>query len=194
MARKKLSAKRQRFVHEYLIDLNAAGAYKRAGYVVKNDHLAAVEGARLLTNPDVAAAISAAQAKLAKKLEVNAESVLREYCRIAFSDIGQVFDDSGQIQAVKDIPEDARRAVSSIKVRRVIEGSGDDAEEIETVEFKLWDKLNALEKLAKHLGLLKDQVELTGPNGKPVQITVVEVIRESSSGQSLPSPEQQANP
>jgi hypothetical protein len=36
----------------------------------------------------------------------------------------------------------------------------------EVIEFKVWDKLKALDIFAKHLGLLVDKLALTDPTGK----------------------------
>ncbi len=69
----KLTAKQERFVAEYLVDLNATQAAIRAGYAKKG---AAVEGSRLLVNPKVAAAVAAAQAERAKRTEITQDYVL----------------------------------------------------------------------------------------------------------------------
>lgn len=70
-----LTPKQQRFVREYLIDLNATQAAIRAGY---SEHTAKAIGHENLTKPDVAAAIAEAQGKTAEKLEITAEKVLRD--------------------------------------------------------------------------------------------------------------------
>lgn len=72
-----LSAKRQRFVEEYLVDLNAAAAYRRAGYTARSDNVAAVEGHRLLSDPKIAAAISAAQAARSERTLITADEVIQ---------------------------------------------------------------------------------------------------------------------
>ena len=69
-----LNAKQQRFVAEYLKDLNATQVV-RAGY---SERTAKQIGSRLLTNVDAAAAVAAAQEKRAKKLELSAEAILRD--------------------------------------------------------------------------------------------------------------------
>lgn len=169
-----LTAKQQRFVEEYLVDLNATAAYKRAGYKAKTDTVARVEGARLLAKPSIAEAIQTARSRLSRQLEIKAAAVLEEYARIAFSDLGQIFDFTStkpRLRPVCDIPEDARRALSSVKVRRYLERRGDDAREVEVIEFKLWDKLGGLSKLAEHLDLFQQkkpwQLDLTS-GGKPL--------------------------
>jgi hypothetical protein len=51
----KLNSKQQRFVQEYLIDLNATAAYKRAGYKCSSDAAAQAHASRLLGNAEVQA-------------------------------------------------------------------------------------------------------------------------------------------
>ena len=70
---KKLTAKQDRFVSEYLIDLNATQAAIRAGYAEKG---AAVEGSRLLATPKVSAAVAAAKARRAERTEITQDYVL----------------------------------------------------------------------------------------------------------------------
>lgn len=55
-----LTDKQQRFVDEYLIDLNATQAYIRAGFSAK---LANINAVKLLQNTTIAKAIAEAQAK-----------------------------------------------------------------------------------------------------------------------------------
>ena len=55
-----LTDKQQRFVEEYLIDLNATQAYIRAGFSAK---LANINAVKLLQNTTIAKAIAEAQAK-----------------------------------------------------------------------------------------------------------------------------------
>ncbi len=69
----KLTPKQQRFVSEYLIDLNATQAAIRAGYAKSG---ASVEGTRLLANAKVAAAVAAAQAKRSERTEITQDYVL----------------------------------------------------------------------------------------------------------------------
>ena len=53
-----LSERRQRFVEEYLIDLNASAAYRRAGYKPKDEASARASAARLLANVSVSAEVA----------------------------------------------------------------------------------------------------------------------------------------
>ena len=62
-----ITPKQQRFVTEYLIDLNATQAAIRAGYSRKT---AQQQGSRLLTNVVVKRAIAAQQDRQLKSVEV----------------------------------------------------------------------------------------------------------------------------
>lgn len=70
MAEKKLTPKQERFVQEYLIDLNATAASGRAGY--KNTD----SGRQLVTKRHVLEAIKAKQEKRAKRMSVTQDYVL----------------------------------------------------------------------------------------------------------------------
>lgn len=72
-----LTDKQAQFVREYLIDLNATQAYRRAGYN-GNENVCAVEGHKLLSNPKIASEVSRLQAERAEKCDVDALWVLRE--------------------------------------------------------------------------------------------------------------------
>lgn len=75
-----LTAKQQRFVKEYLVDMNATQAAARAGYSART---ARAIGRENLQKPQVKAAIDAAKQKLLNKLELNAEKVLGNIERLA---------------------------------------------------------------------------------------------------------------
>jgi len=68
-----MNARQQRFVAEYLKDLNATRAAKAAGYSPKG---AEVTGCKLLRNAKVAKAVAAAQQKRAARVEVDQDRVL----------------------------------------------------------------------------------------------------------------------
>lgn len=69
-----LTPKQERFVAEYLIDLNATQAAIRAGYSEKTAGQAGFEN---LKKPEIADAIAAKAGKTAEKLDLSAERVLR---------------------------------------------------------------------------------------------------------------------
>nr|WP_319566262.1 terminase small subunit [uncultured Rhodoferax sp.] len=80
-----LTPNQERFVQEYLIDLNATRAYL-AAHPGSKGTTARTEGSRYLANPNIAAAISIALDARAEKTGVNAERALLEAWSIAIGD------------------------------------------------------------------------------------------------------------
>lgn len=79
-----LNPRQQRFVEEYLVDLNATAAYKRAGYAARGA-AADTNASRLLRNAQIDQAIQAGMAARSAKTGLTAEYVLESIQRIAES-------------------------------------------------------------------------------------------------------------
>lgn len=74
MSERKLTPKQERFVEEYLIDLNAAAAAIRAGY---SDKTAEQIGYQLLQKTSVVNAIAEKKAERSKRMAMTADDVVR---------------------------------------------------------------------------------------------------------------------
>lgn len=144
----KLTEKQKRFVEEYLIDLNATQAYKRAGYSVKNDVTARVEGNKLLTKPNIQQRIKELREEQSKRTQITADMVLNELAAIAFSDrttIAKVNSDGMvELSETDKLPAEVKKSISGIKEGKF------------GVEVSSYDKVKALELLGKHLGVFDD--------------------------------------
>jgi phage terminase small subunit len=71
-----LTDKQARFVSEYLKDMNATQAYKRAGYQVKSDEVAGASARRMLRNVTVRTAIKEEQKIIREKNRISTGWVL----------------------------------------------------------------------------------------------------------------------
>jgi len=167
MAKKnKLTPKRQRFVNEYLKDLNATQAAIRAGYSEKTAH---VQGPRLLGNVSIKAAVDAAIARRNKRLEVSQDKVIRELAKIALADIKHYLSYRTEKTQV-GVDEEGNPVFDYRPVIELVPSENVDGTIIQEVSlsqkgiftFRLQDKLKALELLARHLGMLNDRVQLAG--------------------------------
>lgn len=167
-----LTDKQLRFVDEYLVDLNATQAAKRAGYSEKT---ARQQGQRLLTNVDIQAAIQEARAQQQERTQITADAVLREYAKIAFFDPRKLFQDNGQPKDITMLDDDTAGALAGLDVLEEYEGSGRDREFVGyTKKYKNADKLRALEALGKHLGLFdKDGGDEDNDGGGIAQLPAV---------------------
>ena len=156
--KKKLNRKQKLFVEEYLIDLNGAGAVRRAGYKSdRPDSLAYT----LLRKPEVAEFVDNALSERSKRLQIDADRVMAELAKIAFFDICRVVRIEGtgvKIQNTDDISEDDRFALSEITETESKTGR-------KSRKVKAHDKLKALELIGRHLAMFTDRVETPGePN------------------------------
>jgi phage terminase small subunit len=168
MATRPLPARQQRFVEEYLLDLNATQAAIRAGYSAKT---ADVTGPRLLGKVGVQEKLQAAKVKRAERVGITQDRVLEEVALLSFSDITHyAVSDSGHVEPTEAAPPGAMRALSSIKRKITTRGSGENAEVTREVEIRLWDKPGPLKLAGRHVGLFPDRLEVTGKNGKPVEV------------------------
>lgn len=148
-----LNDKQKRFCEEYLIDLNGTQAAIRAGYSKKT---ANEQAARLLANVSVSAYVRHLQSKYQKKLDITQDRVLTEFARVAFFDIRNIYNDSNSLKDIKDLDDDSAAALAGVEVYEVFAGTGKDREHIgNTVKVKIHNKIQALEGLAKHLGLFE---------------------------------------
>jgi phage terminase small subunit len=150
-----LTPKQQRFVDEYLVDLNATRAAIRAGY---SKRTAASIGEENLRKPEVSSAIDARKAKRAEKVEVKAEAVLRELQTFGHMDPAEIVDDNGRLLPLKQMPEHVRRAIASVEIEEIWDGKGDDRVQVgELKKVKFWNKKDGLELLGKHIKLFGDE-------------------------------------
>lgn len=158
MSTKKLTPKQERFVAEYLVDLNASAAARRAGY---SPHRADAMGHENLRKPDIAAAIGAAKAARIERIELTADRVLIELARIAFFDIRKLYREDGSMKAPHELDDDAAAVLAGVDVLEEFSGRGDERTLIGyTKKAKVHDKTGALTLAMRHMGMLKDRLEV----------------------------------
>jgi len=155
--KKKLTARQERFVAEYLVDLNAKQAAIRAGYSKKTAEQQSYE---LLRLPWVSAAILAGQRSQLGNAELSAVRVLEELRRIAFLDPRGFFDAAGNLKPIGELTAEQSAALASLEVIKKNAEAGDG--KIDTVhKIRFWAKPDALEMLAKRFALLVERREET---------------------------------
>jgi phage terminase small subunit len=153
-----MTPKQERFVAEYLVDLNATQAAIRAGYSPK---VANREGTRLLSNAVIAAAVAEkTQAQLAK-VDITAERVKARLATLAFVDPRKFFNADGTIKPITDLDEDTAASIAQFEVIKKNAEAGDG--HMDTVhKVRLVDSTKPLNTLAEHFGLMVQKVEHSG--------------------------------
>lgn len=136
-----LSIREQRFVIEYIVDLDATRAATVAGYQVH-------EIPALLTDREINAVIQAEQHRLADACRVRAEDVVNELRALAFTRITDVIEwDSGGVRPL------ASGYIPAHHVSAIAEVSHTTTQHGQKWSVKMHDKGANLDRLMRHLGM-----------------------------------------
>lgn len=150
-----LTEKQATFCREYLVDLNASRAAERAGYTPSN---ARFQGSELLALPEVQSEIQRLMDERKERTRITADRVLQELARIAFGDPRAVVsvDDGGKVVITPSrmLSDDDAAMIAEVSETTTANGG--------STKIKLHNKLDALEKLGKHLKLFTDVQEVRG--------------------------------
>lgn len=149
---KRFTGKQARFIDGVVAGLNSTEAAKQAGYSPKTARHAAHEN---LTKPHISAEIERRRAKAVKAADVDAARIRQEWARIALAKITDVCEfDAGGIafKPSDELPEAVLAAIA--EVRQTVNQHGTN------LSVKLHPKMQALDSLAKDLGMLVDKHQL----------------------------------
>lgn len=151
-----LEPRQERFVQEYLIDLNGTQAYMRAepGTTEKSARTLA---SRMLAKVNVQKRIAAERSKTAAKLELSRERVLAEYAKLAFFDMRQAYHQSGALKMPHELDDDAAAAIASYETVEMSAGDP-EAQPMQVRKVKWADKRAALDSIMKAQGWNKSDV------------------------------------
>lgn len=171
-----MTPKQKRFVDEYLVDLNATAAARRAGYSAKT---AEVQGPRLLGNVRVSTAIAEAVAGRSDRTKIDADWVLRTLAAEKTADLAAIFDDEHNLRPISDWPMVFRTGlVVGVESIEEYAGTGKDRVSVGMVrKVKLSDRVRHIELIGKHVDVqaFREQRALTGPNGEALTVLAVDL-------------------
>lgn len=170
-----LTPKQQRFVEEYLIDLNATQAAIRAGYSEKT---ARQIGEQNLSKLDIQKAIQEALQERKERVQIDADYVLKRLVEIDQMDVLDIMDENLNMKPLKEWPKIWRQYISNIESIELSDGEG------WLKKIKWPDKVKNLELIGKHLGMFVEQkkVDVT-TNGESInKPTLIELVAPDVKG------------
>lgn len=175
-----LSNQQKLFCQEYLkLGMNGTQAYLNVYKSVKKEATARTNASRLLTNANIQEYIKELQEKVEEKAIVSIEDIVKELYKIGFSNVKDLYDESGKLKEISTIDTNVASAISSIKVQQragamnlsLKKESKDKDLDVDiqhldewVKEIKFCDKLKALELLGKYLGMFKDEAPIINNN------------------------------
>ncbi len=164
-----MTPKQQRFVDEYLIDLNATQAAIRAGYSKKT---ARAVGSENLTKPDIRAAVAEAQQARSERTKIGADWVLERLADEADADLADLYDENGGLKPIAEWPLVWRQGlVAGLDVDEEFNKDGKKLGQV--TKIKLSDRIKRVELIGKHVDVqaFAERHEHTGKAGGPVEIS-----------------------
>ena len=136
--------KRTEFCEAYLANGHkAAAAAVAVGYGKGRSARSAAH--RFLAELTASGELATAARQRGEAAALETVRTLREVARVAYADIGRLFDAEGRLIPVADLDEDIRAAIASIELWP--DGT--------PKRVKLWPKIEALEKAMRHAGLFE---------------------------------------
>ena len=167
-SRKKLTEKQKRFADSYIESCNATQAYLEV-YRCKSGAGARASASKLLTNPNIEKYIrdrhAVIDSEVLKGQIVTKEKVLQEETRLAMSNIGDIFDENGELRELQDMPEDLKAAIKKVTYDKVRVGTDDQGNPIEKNcirDICFHDKGAALNRLEKFYGMQEEKKKAFG--------------------------------
>lgn len=156
------------FIEEYMLDLNAKQAARRAGYTEKS---CGQQAGRLMRDPVIKQEIDRQIGIRTKLNEVTVDRILQEYKALAYSSLLDILVKKRGKYVLKDLdaitPEQAA-CISEVKIN-------DDG----TLTVKLHSKTSALKDLGSYKKMFTDRLEVSGVDGEPVKVQqVVDEVKE----------------
>jgi len=145
-AAKPLTRRAQLFVSEYLKDLNGAQAAIRAGY---SPATARVTASKLLANVSISTAVHEALDQILKENHVPVSPIVHELALIAFFDPACLYDESGRLLAVSEMPLEVRHALPAVEIVESANGAR---------RLRFAGKLAALIALAPHMSMFTNRI------------------------------------
>ncbi|MFB3083582.1 MAG: terminase small subunit, partial [Gammaproteobacteria bacterium] len=143
-----------------------------------SERSAEVQASQLLRNPKVFAVVEAGQKRLAELVKVQQYEIVRELRKIAFSNMCMYLSWGPDGVKLTD-----SEALTPEQAACVAEVSEQITESSRHVKFKLHNKIDALNSLAKHLGMFPSKVEQP-KEVQPVQFNIVLNPTDKHDGES----------
>jgi phage terminase small subunit len=140
-----LSHQQQRFCDEYLVHFNAFKAAVNAGYSENT-----ARKGELLHLPKVQYYLQDAMRKTQSRLQITHDMILSELAKIAFSNMGNYYDEYAVLKPMNQLTNDEKAAISQYQIMDAMDDHGQRIGELSKI--KLHNKMSALDKIARHLG------------------------------------------
>ncbi len=185
-ASRPLTPKQEAFCIFVLAGNNQSDAYRKAyncgGMKVKSVN---EKASRMMGRGKIRARVRELMAPVIAKAQLTREKWLESIARIAMADSRKMFDALGNPKEITELDDTEASAIAGFEFYEAYEGKGVSRKAVGvTKKFKLSDKLRALELYGKAQCYYAEKMELTGADGKPIELNtriIVEFVKPACS-------------
>lgn len=151
----------KRFCDKYFETLNGTQSAIYAGFSEKT---ARSQASQMLDTDQVQEYLDQLRVIYQEKTGISTLKVLNEIARLSFSDIREYYTEDGSLKNIKELSDDAAAALAGVEVDELFEWvDGQKVSIGHSKKVKIYDKLAALEKLARHLGIYAEDNNQSKP-------------------------------
>ena len=149
-----LTDKQENYCQAYVVCGNQSAAYRIAYDADSmNIHTVAQEACRLHANPDITARIRAIQNEAYERNKITIDELVQDLAGMVRFDPADMYDDDGKLLPLRQMPKQARQMISQLDTDELYVTIDGQREVIGyTKKVRTIQKLDAVEKLMKHLG------------------------------------------
>lgn len=165
-----LTDREEKYCQSYIICLKQNVAYRVAFDAdAMNENSVSVEACRLHSNPKITLRIKELQQEAWNRNKATIDELVSDLSGMVRFDIGDLYDDKGNLLNLKDMPLHARQMIQQLDTDELYVTIDGKREAVgQTRKIRTIPKLDAIEKLMKHFGGYKED------NTQKSQIVIVE--------------------
>jgi phage terminase small subunit len=166
---KQLTIKEEKATQSFMIDGNKTEAYKSAYSTDKMKPSTINRKAHYLFNkPNVKARIEYLREEIAKKSEISIIEIVKDLAGIVKFDVKSMYDEEGKLLTIDKMPIQARKMITRIEN---VETKGKS----KISKITLVSKMDAVEKLMRHLGGYEKDKPILPPNQVTNTVNIYEL-------------------
>jgi hypothetical protein len=168
-----LTPKQEKCCIEYLKCHNKTEAYRRA-YDCSNYNEASlnVNACKFFSDAKIVLRLTELSKTASLRNDNTLDRIIQEYMKIAYTDLPGIIKFNKGCMSIEDfdnLDKNQRACIKSFKIKKAYQMGGEGKPEpVEHVEVTLHDKQHALDMLAKYEATPAGRIEISGPNGKPL--------------------------
>lgn len=149
-----LTDKQENYCQAYVVCGNQSAAYRIAFEAdAMNVNTVAVEACRLHSDPNVTLRIKEIQKEAYERNKVTIDEIIQSLAGMVRFDIADLYDEDGKLLPLRQMPVEARQMISQLDSDELYVTIDGQREVIGySKKVRTYNKLDAVEKLMKHLG------------------------------------------